>query len=170
MANEIFRSLDIQIQNSQREIEYFTKNNYLYLENIKLQYLKSLVLLIVSEYEIIIERLFYLRASECKDVTIANFVKVQMNQIFRSPDMSKITKILKMFDEKLFDTFHNKIKNKSVFTVWDNLVKTRHNIVHRLGTLNMTYEELIASYPKTKEVIFALVFTLGLDVKKYTSV
>ena len=170
MANEIFQNLDLKIRISQKEIEAYTKGNYQYLERIKAHYLNSLILLIVSEYEIIIEKLFYLRAAECKDAMLVNFVKNQMDKIFRSPDLSNITKTLKMFDEKLSESFVKKINNTTIHSAWDNLMKARHSIVHRQGNLNLTYEELISSYPKTKGVIFELVSILGVDLKKFKSV
>lgn len=170
MANEFFESLDLQIHSSQREIEIYTKNNCKYLDNIKLCYLKSLVLLIVSEYEIIIEKIFYLRARECKDTILANFVKTQINNKFRSPDISKITNILKMFDDHLSNVFLQTINNTPAHAKWDNLLRARHHIVHRQGNLNLSYEELISSYEMTKKIILELASILNVDTKKYKSI
>ena len=169
MANEIFQNLDLKIRISQMEIDVYTKNNYQNLDKIKFHYLNSLILLIVSELEIIIEKLFYLRAAKCKDEILTNFIKNQMDKKFRSPDLSNVTKILKMFDEKLSESFQKKIHNTTVHSAWDNLMKARHSVVHRQGNLNLTYEELISSYPKIKGVIFGLATILEVDTKKYKS-
>ena len=160
----MLENLDLQIHNSQIEIKIFADNNYEYLEKIKLQYLKSLVMLIVSEYEVIIEKIFYLRAEKCNDYMLANFVKIFMDRKFRSPNLSKIYDTLKSFDNKLSNDFRSRINNTTIHAAWDNLIEARHYIVHKSGSLNLTYEELILSYPKTKNVLIELAFILDVDI------
>ena len=166
----MFESLDLQIMHSHTEIKTFENKNYEYIENIKLNYVKSLVLLIISEYEIIIEKIFYLRAVACDDYMLANFVKSQVDKKFRSPDLTKITSTLKKFDETLSEEFQRKITNTPIHTRWDNLMKARHYIVHRSGNLNLTYEELLLSYDETKKVLYELASILNVDMQNNKSI
>jgi hypothetical protein len=159
----MFETIDLQIKDAQTEIKKYIKNNYEYLEKIKLHYLRSLVLLIVSEYEIIIEKIFILRAMACKDTMLINYIKNQMDKKFRSPDLSKIIDILGKFDDTLKISFKQKIIDTPLHNRWDNLLKARHCIVHQQGSLNITYDELILSYKETKKIIFELITLLNTD-------
>jgi hypothetical protein len=149
----MLESIDLQIKDAQIEIRKYIEKNYENLEKIKLHYLRSLVLLIVSEYEIAIEKIFVLRAMKCKDIMLINYVKDQMDKKFRSPDLSKITGLLGKFDNSLKLSFQRKIVDTPLHNIWDNLLKARHYIVHQQGSLNITYDELIASYKKSKKII-----------------
>jgi hypothetical protein len=164
LENEMFESIDSQIQDSRSEISNYAGKALDSLEKIKFHYLRSIVLLIVSEYEITIEKMFILRASKCNDAMLINYVKKQMDKKFRSPDISKIDQMLGMFDDILLRQFKTKITNTPSHMAWDNLLRARHCIVHRQGNLNMTFEELVSSYPATKKVIVELASTFGINL------
>lgn len=158
----MFEVIDFQINESQRDLLLY-QNSGIDIEKIKHQYLRSLVLLIVSEYENIIEKIFNLRASLCNDLHVTNYVRFQIDKKFRSPDLSKINQTLGYFDDCLKKTFIDNVSNTKVHAAWDNLMKARHYIVHKQGTLNITYDELLTTYPETKKVIFEIVKLLGVD-------
>lgn len=158
----MFRNIDFQIAEAQNQINEYISNG-IDVQNIKHQYLRSLVLLIVSEYENIIEKIFYIRASKCNDTQIVNYVKNQIDKKFRSPDLSKINQTIGNFDDTLKQRYISIINNTPVNSAWDNIMKARHFIVHKQGTLNLTYEELISTYPNTKIVIRELVRLFNLS-------
>jgi len=122
----------------------------------------SLVVLIVSEYEVLIENLFAERAMLCGDDQVSQFVKSTIAKSFRSPDLNKITGTLGKFSDDYRKTFSTTILNTEYHAAWDNIMTARHAVVHKNGTLNVTFDELINSYPKTKFVIFKLREILGL--------
>lgn len=122
----------------------------------------GVILLIVSEYEQLIEDLFVQRAHFCGDSYVINYIKSTVNQKFRSPDLSKITEILGRFGEDYKRTFSKSVSNTESHAAWDNIMRARHAIVHKKGTLNMTLHELSLAYPKTIHVISELKCTLGL--------
>jgi len=122
----------------------------------------SMVVLIVSEYEDLIEQLFIERSLLCKDGHICNYIKLSVAQKFRSPDLGKITDFLGKFGSDYKDGFSRSILNSEFHSAWDNIMKARHAVVHKKGNLNMTFRELIEAYPKTKHVITQIRGTLGL--------
>jgi hypothetical protein len=122
----------------------------------------SLIVLIVSEYEELIESMFVARASLCGDSNVACYVRNSIANRFRSPDLGKIAEILGQFGGTYRETFSTRIMNTAYHAAWDNIIKARHTIVHTNGTLAITFRELLESYPKTKTVISELKNTLGI--------
>ena len=123
----------------------------------------GLVLLIVSEYEELIENLFIKRAAQCGDPEVVNYIRSMINQKFRSPDLSKITETLGRFGGSYKDLFSHSVFNTEDHAAWDNIMKARHAVVHKRSTLNLTLRELQWSYPKTKTVIANLEKALGVQ-------
>ncbi len=120
---------------------------------IKYIYMRSIILEIVSEFELIIEDLFVKRADKSGDKELTSFVKTQLNNKFRSPDLSKIYTILSSFNINLKNNFFSNIQNTPKSAAWDNIMKARHSIVHKQGTLQMTYDEVKTSYKLCNEII-----------------
>lgn len=114
--------------------------------------LAGVVLLIVSEYEELLESIFTERALACKDKQVANYIKDAISKNFRSPDLAKIKETLKRFDKDYKNTFVSEVDNTDISAAWDNLMKARHFFVHKKGTLNLTLHELQETYPKTKSM------------------
>jgi hypothetical protein len=113
----------------------------------------GIILLIVSEYEEHLEKLFVKRADMCGDTYVSNYVKCMLHQKFRSPDLSKINETLNRFGDEFKKSFFKEIENSAEHAAWDSLMKARHAIVHKKGQLNMTYHELGKAYPLTKNII-----------------
>lgn len=113
----------------------------------------GLIVLIVSEYEVYLEDLFAKRAERCGDIHVANYIKKTLSQKFRSPDLSKINETLNRFDGTYRSSFKNDIENSPEHAAWDSLMKARHAVVHKQGSLNLTFGELKQKYPLTKQVI-----------------
>ena len=123
----------------------------------------GLVILIVSEYETLIEDLFSTRADMCGDSHVASYTKSMIAQTFRSPDLTKITSTLNRFGRDYKHKFSNKILNTPQHAAWDNIMKARHAIVHKKSNLNLTFRELQSSYQETKTVIAEICNTLGVS-------
>ena len=113
----------------------------------------GLVLLIASEYEEHIEEIFVKRVEKVGDSQVENYFKWFFSQKFRSPDMSKINETLKRFDVSLKESFWETLENSEAHTAWDAIMKARHAVVHKGGNLNLTFQELNARYPLTKNII-----------------
>jgi hypothetical protein len=123
-----------------------------------------LILLIVSEYEQFIEATFVHRANKAGDPHLSNFVRKQLARKFRNPDLGKINETLGDFGQDYRDQFWSKIENTERHASWDNIIKARHAIVHREGSLNLTFRELKDSYEKSTTVIDELLNTIGIIV------
>lgn len=123
----------------------------------------GLVVLIVSEYEDYLESAFIRRAEMCGDICAINFIRNTLSQKFRSPDISKITTTLKNFDVALNEEFRSDIQDSPEMAAWDSLMKARHAVVHKKGSLKLTFRELMENYEKTKKVITTVENTLGLS-------
>lgn len=122
----------------------------------------GLVVLIVSEYEDHLEYVFSKRADLCGDQQAANYIKKNLSQKFRSPDLSKINETLNSFDGTYKASFLNSIENSPEHAAWDSLMKARHAVVHKKGSLNLTFGELCQKYPLTKTVIANIEGVLGI--------
>ncbi|MBF0474226.1 MAG: hypothetical protein HQK59_00125 [Deltaproteobacteria bacterium] len=122
----------------------------------------GVVLLIVSEYEALIESMFQKRADKCNDPHISSYVRAMIAQKFRSPDLSKITDTLARFGQDYKETFNSRMLNTESHMAWDNIMKARHAVVHRKGTLNLTLHELNNTFPKTLSIIVELETVLGI--------
>jgi len=132
------------------------------LYEIEFYIVSGLILLIVSEYEELIEKLFSERAELCGDIYVSSYVKKAISQKFRSPDLGKITETLSRFGSDYKDLFSDKIINTEAHAAWDNIMKARHAVVHKKGNLNITFLELFLTYPKTILVIDELKTVLGI--------
>jgi hypothetical protein len=113
----------------------------------------GLVVLIVSEYEEYLELLFVRRAESCGDSHAANYIKKTLSQKFRSPDLSKINETLGRFDAAVRDAFKSTVENSPHHAAWDSIMKARHAVVHKKGSLNLTFRELEANYLLTKQIV-----------------
>lgn len=113
----------------------------------------GLVVLIVSEYEEYLEELFIKRAEQCGDIHATNFIRATLSQKFRSPDLSKINETLNRFDSSCKKSFQGSVENSPAHAAWDSLMKARHAVVHKKGSLNLTFHELVSNYQLTKEII-----------------
>jgi len=122
----------------------------------------ALLVLIVSEYEELIEKMFVERAGRSGDMHLAQYVRRTIARKFRSPDLTKITETLGQFGEDYRLHFSDIILNTENHAAWDNIMRGRHAVVHKSGSLNITFRELLSTYPKTKEVLSALRGTLGV--------
>ena len=121
----------------------------------------GMVILIVSEYEVEIERMFSDRADRCGDGHVAQFVRRTIARTFRSPDLGKLIDTLTRFGDDYKSTFVDAIINTEFHAAWDNVMKARHAVVHKNGNLNITFDELLATYPRTKAVLEKLGECLG---------
>ena len=165
----LFSTIDDQIRICEEIIRNLKENDF-DISEIQYFLLKSLIVSIVSEFENYIEKIFLARANRCNDPQIINFVRNQLSQKFRSPDLKKINDTLGYFDTELKKEFLSKVENTQQHAAWDNIMKARHSIVHKQGILNITLNELFSTYPETKKVIMHLVETLSLneeEIKKY---
>ncbi len=123
----------------------------------------GLVVLIVSEYEEYLESVFSKRADICGDYHAANYIKKTLSQKFRSPDLSKINETLSRFDNTYKDSFLHTIENSPEHAAWDSLMKARHAVVHKKGSLNLTFRELSQKYILTKSIISHVERVLGVN-------
>ena len=122
----------------------------------------SMTVLIVSEYETFIENAFGQRGDRCGDPHVANYVRSQLARRFRSPDLHKINEVLGFFGQDYREMFFRDVENTPEHAAWDNMIRARHAIVHRQGTMNLTFRELQDSYDRSKAVIAKLLQTLGV--------
>lgn len=123
----------------------------------------GLVVLIVSEYEDHLESVFVKRAEQCGDAHVTNYIKKTLSNNFRSPDLGKINGTLNRFDSSYKDSFLGAVENSPEHAAWDSLLKARHAVVHKRGSLNLTFGELKEKYPQTKQIISSVETILGIE-------
>ena len=124
----------------------------------------SVAVMIISEYERLIEDVFCKRADACGDSEIAAHIHWFMDKRFRSPDLTKINQVLGTFSGARKNAFFKPIENTAAHAAWDSLMKARHAWVHGQGGFNVTFRELKEAYPKTKDVLRQLLNALGIPL------
>lgn len=126
-------------------------------------FVAALTLMIISEYEQLLESLFGQRADLCGDPYASAYIKSSLVRRFRSPDLGKLSESLGYFGDAYRDNFTSRVIDTDLHAAWDNIMRARHAVVHKSGTLNLTLPELQQSYRKTKEVLEVLKASLGLS-------
>ena len=126
-------------------------------------FVASIVLLIVSLYEVHLAEKFAERARRSGDRHLANFVARQLERRFRSPDIGNISQALGDFGGDYRDRFMDRIRDTPAHASWDNLIRARHTIVHGGKPTTMTLRDLEKAYRFTREVLVALYASLELS-------
>jgi len=124
--------------------------------------LAGLVLLIVSEYEVLIADLFKQRVAKCGDPHVCNYFGKSIGRRFW-PNLDNINEVLGMLGGDYRDRFRLTIQNTPERAAWDNIVAERHAVAHKSGPRQMTLGELISTFPGSWKVIEALQQALGLS-------
>ena len=158
----VFDRIEMALLSCERHLQVLKKAE-IETADIERYLVAGLVVLIVSEYEEYLERIFRGRADKCGDGHVANFIKVSISQKFRSPDLSKINETLKRFDQSCLESFSAEIENSKTHAAWDSIMKARHAVVHKKGLLNLTFRELQEKYLDSKGVMQNVQVALGLD-------
>jgi len=123
----------------------------------------GLLILMVSQYEGLIRRLFGDRAALCGDADVCQYVRGLLDREFRSPNLNKITEHLAKLGDSYRQAFSGQVLNTDEHLAWDNVITARHTVVHVTGIASITFSELSQDfYPKTRQVIAALTAALGL--------
>lgn len=123
----------------------------------------SAILTIVSEYEDYIESIFIARASRCEDDAVVHYVRYATVRQFRNPTINEIKGHLGRFGDTFRNAFSRQLETESAnVAAWDSLITARHAIVHKEGSLQLTFQELQSRYPDTLTVICCLMGVLGV--------
>ena len=129
----------------------------------------SLVVLLASELEQFIELCFCRRADVSGDPEVTSYVRNTMSRSFRSPDLGKINQTLAFFSRDYRDRFRREVENSPSHAAWDNIMKARHAVVHRQGSMNLTFREFRDAYPMIQDIVDRLLEVLGLEDTEWTS-
>src|SRR6266487_1275114 len=96
--------------------------NTTHLAEIENHMIRSVVLLMVSEYEEYIEKLFVKRAEKTNDQHIHRFFIKHMDTKFRSPNLAKINDMLDQMGGTYRDAFRDRVdvNNPQIKASWDS--------------------------------------------------
>ena len=136
------------------------------LAEIENHVLRAIVLLMVSEYEEFIEKLFVKRAAKTNDRHIQSFFENHMDKKFRSPNLGKINDMLGQMGGNYRQDFLTRVEvnDPQLKASWDSILTARHAIVHKenAGVINLSWQDLEAAVMKTRLVLDALADALQL--------
>jgi hypothetical protein len=156
VSNEAFQKIEAYIKSADSFLSQQNSGDEFCRAEIKDFLARAIILVIVSEYEAYVESVFVRRVEECGDKCIVNLGRKFYDRKFRSPDLSKISDALAIFDENFKIAFNNTINTEGINVSWDNILKARHAIVHKQGTLQLTFDDVKNEYLKTRKIIEAL--------------
>ena len=132
--------------------------------------LRSIVLMIVSEYEDHLEKVFAKRAEKSNDPHMHQFMIKCCRNKFRSPDLGKIREMLKGFGGEYDQAFWKVLDQEKpqIKASWDSLMIARHAIVHKQGGggVNLTWRDLETAFANSQLVIDELVKAIGLTTEE----
>ena len=63
----------------------------------------------------------------------------------------------------------SELENSASHAAWDNIMRARHAVVHKQGSMNLTLREFRDAYPKIQDVTGRLLDVLGLEDTQWTS-
>jgi HEPN superfamily RiboL-PSP-like protein len=136
------------------------------LAEIENHVLRSVVLLMMSEYEDYIEKVFVKRAAKSNDQHIHRFFVKHMDRRFRNPNLGKINEMLDEMGGTYCQNFRDEVEvnNPQVKASWDSLLTARHAIVHKenAGVINLTWQDLEHAVIDTRLALKALSYALEL--------
>lgn len=140
--------------------------NAAHLAEIENLVLRAIVLLMVSEYEEYIEKLFIKRAAKTNDQHIHSFFVKHMDRKFRNPNLGKMNEMLGQMGGTYRQTFQDRVEvnNPHLKASWDSIITARHAIVHKenAGVINLSWQDLEDAVAKTGLVLDALADALQL--------
>ena len=117
---------------------------------------------IVAEFEGQIKMAFCERAERCGDLPVAAFVEKVLTRRFWNPELSKLADVLGEFDSAQKAAFMRRVENTASHAAWDNLIRARHEVVHKRGVPSLTLRELRTTFESSKAVVSELRSVLGL--------
>ncbi len=134
------------------------------LDELESYMLRSIVLMIVSEYEVYLEKVIAKRAQKGGDAYLHRFMIKYCDRKFRSPDLGKIRETLKWLGGDYDKDFWNAVEKKQpqIKASWESLITARHAIVHKAGLVSLTWADMETAYANSQIVISELVRAIGL--------
>lgn len=110
-----------------------------------------LLIRICAEYEKEIKRIIVNRTELTGDMELASFMK-QKGDVRDLSTSALKGNILKPFSQKYGDLFDKMVAGTEYETRYNNIITNRNKAAHG-GIVNMTFEELIQSYPLAKRIM-----------------
>lgn len=116
---------------------------------------KFLLVHICSEYEKEIKKIITDRAKQSNDKELISFIEKTIERIrnIKSDDLKG--NILKRFSDDCLKRFNNKVGGKESLSRYESIIANRDQSAHG-NSINITFNELIKSHEKAKEVLIAV--------------
>jgi len=134
------------------------------LDELESYMLRAVVLMIISEYEVYLEKVVAKRAQKGNDPYLHRFMIKFCDRKFRSPDLGKIREILKWlggdYDKDFWDAVET--RQPQIKASWESLMTARHAIVHNAGIVSLTWADVETAYANSQIVIRELAKAIGL--------
>jgi len=113
----------------------------------------GLLMLIVSEYEKEIKKIFINRATMSKDCQITNFAKNMINEKIRNIKIDTIAGMLGKFDIKMRKKFRIMVEDSGKKHMWDTLIENRHRVAHKGRQFTMTIRDIETMHNEVEDVM-----------------
>jgi hypothetical protein len=125
---------------------------------------ESVVMTIASEYEDCVEHVFVARAMQCNDALLVHYVQDTTATGFRDPTIQNIKRHLHKFGVNYVAAFAAQLeKCPDGEAAWENVMKARTTIAHKVGSLQLTFTEILRTYPDSLNVVDSLMRVLGVS-------
>lgn len=131
--------------------------------------LRTMIMLIVSRAETILEEMFCKKAESSGIEEYRCLMASVMDKTFRTPELSKITGKLNNLSKIRGTRFSTEIKKRPEMSAhWESLITARHAIVHRAngGAVTMNWDDLEKCYESFIEILGIVSIALDLTKKE----
>jgi hypothetical protein len=124
-------------------------------------FVQHILIRICAEFEIRISQLIENRLRTNDPRTLA-FARACLRRECKDFNVGDIAGILGKFDVGYKHSFHSRVANTDINVAWDNIYNNRVTVAHKIGTVQLTFVELEATYTKSLELFDALIAALEL--------
>lgn len=114
---------------------------------------RYLLVLISSCYEEELEKIFLERVNNCEDVFLIEFFKNDIPNRMKSVGISKLSEFISKFGNEYKQKFLIDISPTREATLYGNLIKNRHLVVHETQPIAMTFNEVINAYRESNIIL-----------------
>lgn len=121
-----------------------------------------LIVLIVAEYEVLLEKIIVKRMTRINDPHVVSFSRKAIDMLLRSPRFTEVTGMLGHFGGQYQQAFRDSTKSiPDAVAYYGNILVNRHAFCHE-AKVNMTFTELETWFSESKKIFQALADSVGL--------
>lgn len=123
---------------------------------------RFLLVQICAEFEKTVLALIIERAARSGDQQLTRLIDSLKKRLFSSLRTGEMAGILGRLDENLKNQFNNAVNNSDAQVAFNNIVSNRHDFAHFRSVVQMSFNDLLKDYARSKKVLEEFANVLGV--------